>query len=158
MTAYDLDRVDKEILTHIQMDARFVATRLAERIGVSDNTIHHRLANLEEAGIVTGYRATLDPAKVGLSLYFLFSCTTRISQRAAIAAEVRDIPEVVEVIELMTGQRNLLVKALGSTDEDITRLATQLDELNLEINDESMIRAEYDSPLDIDYFCGLPDL
>ncbi|WP_254544428.1 Lrp/AsnC family transcriptional regulator [Halomarina pelagica] len=149
MSPYDLDEVDKQILTYIQEDARFTATGLAERVGVSDNTIHHRLDDLEEAGVITGYRTTLDPDEIGLSLYFLFVCTVPISRRAEVAAQVRDFPEVVEVTELMTGQRNLLVKVVGAEDEDITHLATRLDELDLEIDDENMIRAEYSRPLEV---------
>ena len=49
----------------------------------------------------------------------------------------------------MTGQRNLLIKAVGVVDDDITQLATRLDELDLEINDENMIRAEHGQSLEV---------
>lgn len=149
MPSYTLDEVDKRILAHIQEDARFTATGLAEKIGVSDNTIHHRLDVLEREGVIAGYRTVLDPERLGLPLCFVFVCTVRISQRSDVAARVRDIPGVLTVTELMTGQHNLLVKAVGATDEEITRLATRLDELNLEINDENMVRAEHSLPVDV---------
>ena len=45
--------------------------------------------------------------------------------------------------------RSLLVKAVGTVDEDITDLATKLDQLDLEINDENMIRAEHKQPFEL---------
>ncbi|WP_225335454.1 Lrp/AsnC family transcriptional regulator [Halomicrobium urmianum] len=147
MADYDLDDVDRQILDHLQEDARYTATELAEAVGVSDNTIHNRMERLEEAGVITGYTATVDHDRAGLSLYFHFTCTARISDRADVAEEVLSIPEVIEVTELMTGQRNLHVRMVAADDEDITRLAQRLDDLALEINDENLIREERRDPL-----------
>jgi len=156
--AYELDDVDRQLLNYLQEDARYTAIELAERVGVSDNTIHNRMERLEEAGVITGYTTLLDHDRTGLSLYFHFTCTTRISQRAAVAEEVMAIPEVIEVTELMTGRENLLIKAVGAQDEDITRVAEQVDELSLEIDDENLIREEHRQPLDYVTVSELVDL
>lgn len=148
MTAHRLDDTDKQLLNLLQDDARYTALELAEKIGVSDNTIHNRMERLEEAGIITGYRATVDFDSVGLSIYFHFSCTVRISERSDVAEEALALPQVREVTELMTGQENLHIKAVGAEDEDITHVAEQLDELRLEINDENLIRSDQTKPLD----------
>lgn len=148
MTKYQFDDVDKQLLNLLQKDARFKAIELAEEIGVSDNTIHNRMEQLADAGIITGYTTTIDHDRAGLGLHFHFSCTTRISERSAVAEEALALPQVTEVTELMTGQENLLIKAVGVEDEDITHVAEQLDNLNLEINDENLIRAEHTKPLD----------
>lgn len=147
MAAYDLDDVDRQLLDLLQEDARYAAIELAETVGVSDNTIHNRMERLEEAGVITGYTTTVDHDRAGLSLYFHFTCTTRISDRADVAEEVLAVPEVVQVTELMTGQENLHVRMVAADDEDITRLAQRLDELALEINDENLIREERREPL-----------
>lgn len=148
MTEYQLDEVDKQLLDLLQGNARSKAIELAEEIGVSDNTVHNRIERLEEAGIITGHTTTVDHDRAGLRLHFHFSCTTRISDRADVAEEALALPQVIEVTELMTGQENLHIKAVGAEDEDITHVAEQLDELNLEINDENLIRTEHTSPLD----------
>jgi DNA-binding Lrp family transcriptional regulator len=144
-----LDEVDAHILALIQENARYVATELAEEVGVSDNTIHNRMDRLEEAGIINGYTVDIEPRQVGLQFYYHFSCTTRISDRSEVAEEVISYPEVVEVTQLMTGQENLHIKLVGKTDRDVTRMAEQLDELDLEINDENLIRAEQTKPIDL---------
>lgn len=148
MTDYQLDNVDKQLLDLLQENARYTATELAEKVGVSDNTIHNRMERLEDAGIITGYTTTVDHDKTGLRLYFHFTCTTRISERSDVAEKALALPEVLEVTELMTGQTNLHIKMVGAEDNDITRLAEQLDELALEINDENLIRAEHTKSLD----------
>ena len=148
MTAYQLDDVDRQLLNLLQEDARYKATELAEEIGVSDNTVHNRMARLEEAGVITGYTATVDHDLMGLRLYFHFTCTARISNRSDVAEAAMALPQVIEVIELMTGHENIHIKAVGAEDENITAVAEQLDELSLEINDENLIRSERRTPLD----------
>lgn len=147
MSSYQLDDVDKELLALLQENARYAATELAERVGVSDNTVHNRIQRLEEAGVITGYSTALDFDRMGLDLYYQFACTVRISDRGEVAEQVRAIPAVVRVTELMTGQRNLLVTAVAREDDEITRVAERVDELDVEINDENLIRAEHTSPL-----------
>ncbi|WP_137287374.1 Lrp/AsnC family transcriptional regulator [Halorussus salinisoli] len=148
MASYELDDVDKQLLGLLQENARYTALELAEEVGVSDNTIHNRMERLEEAGIISGYTASINHDQTGLDLYFLFTCTARISERSAVAVEALALPQVVEVTELMTGERNLLIKMYGAEDEDITHVAEQMDELALEINDENLIRAERTTSLD----------
>ena len=148
MAEVALDDVDRQLLTLLQENARYTAVELAERLGVSDNTVHNRLGSLEEAGIVTGYAASIPPTEVGLDFYFMFLCTARISDRGAVAERALELAEIVEVTELMTGQRNLHIKAVGSEHDDITRIAQQLDDLELEVNDEFLIRDEHEQALD----------
>lgn len=148
VTAYQLDDVDEQLLNLLQENARYTAIELAEEIGVSDNTVHNRMDRLEETGVITGYRTTVDPDRTGLRLTFHFSCTARISERADVAEEAMALPQVLEVTELMTGQENLHIRAVGAENEDITHVAERLDELDLEINDENLVRTEHANPLD----------
>lgn len=154
MPDYELDDVDKQLLTLLEENSRYTAIQLAEQTGVSDNTVHNRMERLQNAGVITGYTTSVDHEQVGLELYFHFSCTCRISDRAEVAQEALDVPGVLEVTELMTGQENLSIKAIGHEDEDITAIAEALDNLRLEINDENLIRAEHISHYD---YSNLPD-
>lgn len=148
VATYDLDDVDRQLLNLLQADARYKATELAAEIGVSDNTVHNRMAQLEDAGVITGYGAAVDFDRTGLELYFQFTCTARISDRASVADEAMAIPPVLQVTELMTGQENLDIRCVATDDESITEIAQRLDKLSLEINDENLVRAEHTQPLD----------
>ncbi len=59
----DLDRFDRAILDVLAADGRISVTDLARRIGLSKTPTQARLKRLEEDGVITGYRAMLDPIR-----------------------------------------------------------------------------------------------
>lgn len=62
----ELDQFDIRILNELSNNARITVTELSERIGLSKTPCHARLRSLEENGYILGYRALLDPVKLGL--------------------------------------------------------------------------------------------
>src|SRR5260221_11737995 len=68
ITPIDLDAIDRRILTELQADARLTNVELADRVGLSPSPCIRRLKRLEQDGVIEGYRATIDRAKVGLGL------------------------------------------------------------------------------------------
>lgn len=101
-----LDRYDRAILHLLQQDGRISNQDLAERIGLSPSPCLRRVRTLEESGIISGYRAQLNPRKIGLTLTALIYISMdqhtpeRFEQfETAIAA----IPEIIECL-LITGQ------------------------------------------------------
>jgi Lrp/AsnC family leucine-responsive transcriptional regulator len=102
----DIDRYDRQILHVLQEDGRISNQDLADRIGLSPSPCLRRVRALEEAGIITGYRALLDARKLGLSLMALIhiSMDRHTPDRFEnFEAEVGAIPEVMECL-LITGQ------------------------------------------------------
>lgn len=101
-----LDRYDRHILEILQVEGRLSNQELAERIGLSPSPCLRRVKALEEAGLILGYRAELDPRALGLTLTALIhiSMDRHTPERFAhFEAAVRAIPEVVECL-LITGQ------------------------------------------------------
>ena len=102
----ELDRFDKQILEILQADGRIANQDLADRIGLSPSPCLRRVRALEEAGLITGYRAMLDARKLGLSLIALvhISMDRHTPERFAnFEASVSVLPEVLECL-LITGQ------------------------------------------------------
>ena len=101
-----MDRFDRRILQVLQEDGRISNQDLAERIGLSPSPCLRRVRALEEAGVIIGYRALVDPRALGLSLMALIHISMdehtpeRFSQ---LEAAIREIPEIVECL-LITGQ------------------------------------------------------
>ncbi|MEM9125030.1 MAG: Lrp/AsnC family transcriptional regulator, partial [Pseudomonadota bacterium] len=62
----DLDRFDRAILRGLAEDGRISVADLARRIGLSKSPTQTRMKRLEADGVVTGYRAMLDPIRLGL--------------------------------------------------------------------------------------------
>ena len=63
-----LDRIDRRLLALLQHDGRAAGVELAEKVGLSPTATGERLKRLAREGFITGYRATLDPVKLGLNL------------------------------------------------------------------------------------------
>jgi Lrp/AsnC family leucine-responsive transcriptional regulator len=102
----ELDRFDKQILEILQAEGRIANQDLADRIGLSPSPCLRRVRALEEAGLITGYRAMLDARKLGLSLIALvhISMDRHTPERFAnFEASVSVLPEVLECL-LITGQ------------------------------------------------------
>lgn len=63
-----LDAYDRRILNALQRDGRLTNVQLADEIGLSASPCLRRVRQLEEAGVISGYQATLDADAVGLGL------------------------------------------------------------------------------------------
>jgi DNA-binding Lrp family transcriptional regulator len=143
----DLDSVDKHILYYLQQDARSTSsTDIAEKLGISASTVRTRLNKLEESGIIRGYHIDIDYDLAGYPLYTKIICTAPVPDRDDLANEARDISGVTAVREIMTGERNVYVNAIGRDHDDLNRISTELDTLGLHIVDEQLIRDEYVCP------------
>jgi Lrp/AsnC family leucine-responsive transcriptional regulator len=61
-----LDNTNVRLLDALSIDPRASAAELARRVGMSAPAVRERLARLEEAGVIRGYRVDIDPAAMGL--------------------------------------------------------------------------------------------
>jgi DNA-binding Lrp family transcriptional regulator len=142
-----LDAVDKQILYHLQEDARNVSSsEIGEKLGLSPSTVRTRLNKLEDSGIVRGYHIDIDYELAGYPLYTKVVCTAPVPDRDELADRAREIDGVTAVREIMTGKRNVYVNAIGQSHDDLNRIAGDLDEIGLDIVDEQLIRDEYVCP------------
>ena len=64
----NLDETDGLILQSLADDARTSTAEIARKVGLSPPSVSERIKRLEEAGIITGYTATIDPRAFGLEL------------------------------------------------------------------------------------------
>jgi Lrp/AsnC family leucine-responsive transcriptional regulator len=142
-----IDDVDGAILHALQEDARTMSSsEIAERTGTSDSTVRKRIQRLESEGIIKGYSANVDYGKSGYPLRMLLFCTASIPERGDLIPEILRIDGVVSVQELVTGEQNLLVTAVGESDDDITPVAQALLELGLTVADEVLVRSHETTP------------
>ena len=116
-----LDAVDWQLLELLQEDARLGFAALGRRVSLSAPAVAERVRRLEESGVLIGYHADVDVAKVG----FPMQAVVRIIASARLSEQllpvVRDIPEVLEC-QRVTGQDSFVVRvAIRSVEhlEDI---------------------------------------
>ena len=146
METVDLDYTDRCILYSLQEDARRMsASTIAERLDVSARTVRNRIDKLEESGVIDGYRLDVNYETAGYQLHTMVVCTAPIEGREEIAKEAADVPGVINVREIMTGDQNLLVEVVGTDGDDLSRITSDLNDIGVHINDENIIRNDHDS-------------
>ena len=114
MPKLKFDAVDRRILAALQRDARLTNVQLAEEVGLSPSPCLRRVKLLEEAGILTGYHASLDRAEVGLGLMVFVG--VKVERHGDTDAEsfrvaVRRLPEVV-VCHIVSGETDFLLQVV----------------------------------------------
>jgi DNA-binding Lrp family transcriptional regulator len=109
-----MDVVDRKILAVLQEDGRLTITELAERVRLSVSPCHRRLRALEKSGVITGYRAQLDPQALGLGFECLVFVTLRESDSATVSGfedAVAAVPNVLQAQRLF-GQPDYLLRVV----------------------------------------------
>lgn len=109
----DLDRIDRRILAVLQLDGRITVTDLAERVGLSATATAERMRRLVRDGYILGFRAELDPVKLGRGLLvFVEVLLDRTSPDVfdAFAQQVKRSGEVLEC-HLVAGGFDYLIKS-----------------------------------------------
>jgi len=107
-----LDRIDRRIVNALQRDGRLANNELAAKVSLSPSPCLRRVRNLEEAGVIKGYAALVDPAKVGL--HMLAYVTVKLEKKGQMPAEdfasaVNTWSEVTECYS-MTGDMDYLLR------------------------------------------------
>jgi Lrp/AsnC family transcriptional regulator, leucine-responsive regulatory protein len=94
----NLDAFDIAILRELQTDGRLSNTELANRVGLSAAPCWRRVRALEEAGLITGYRAELDRKKLGLGVLAFVRVDAERNNAEATQTLERDIAQLPEVV------------------------------------------------------------
>ncbi|MGQ3412331.1 winged helix-turn-helix transcriptional regulator [Natrinema sp. LN54] len=142
-----IDEIDERILYYLTEDARHTsAPDIAEEVDISPPTVRNRIRRLEENGVIIGYHAHVNYERANSRLTNLFVCTTSATKRQELAQRALDIPGVVNVREIMTGRGDLRIKAVGTDTDDLTRIAQDITDLGIEIDDEALLHREYFRP------------
>jgi Lrp/AsnC family leucine-responsive transcriptional regulator len=108
----ELDRFDRAIVQILSGEGRVSITDLATRIGLSKSPTQARLRRLEEAGVIIGYRALVDPIRLGLDHVAFVEVRLSDTREAALRAfnaAVSKLPEV-EQAHMIAGNFDYLLK------------------------------------------------
>jgi len=108
----ELDRFDHAILSALGQDGRMSVTDLAKKIGLSKSPTQARLKRLESDGFILGYRAMIDPIRLGMDHVAFLEVRLSDTREDALSAfnkAVSKIPEIEEV-HLIAGNFDYLMK------------------------------------------------
>lgn len=113
-----MDAIDRRILRALHGEARLTNAELAERVGLSPSPCWARVRRLEQVGVIRGYRAELDQAKLSLPDTVIIEVMTEKHDQEQLTRFEEAIANMPEVIEawLVTGEYDyILTAAVGGT-------------------------------------------
>lgn len=94
-----IDRFDRAILDILAVDGRLPITELAQRIGLSKSPTQARLKRLVAEGYIRGFRAILDPRKLGMDHVAFTEVKLSDTREAALEAFARAVLRIPEIEE-----------------------------------------------------------
>jgi len=121
-----LDRIGLNILAVLQENARMPLARIGERVGLSSPAVAERVKKLEEAGVITGYHARIDPAVMGRSVAAFIELTTDARNYPAVkslAAELTEITSCHHVSGEASFILHVRVDAVGDLEPLVARFS-----------------------------------
>jgi Lrp/AsnC family leucine-responsive transcriptional regulator len=123
--ATNIDDIDCAILAELQANARIPFAELGRRVGLSTPAVIERVHRLEERQVITGYRAMVDPAKVGLPVRAFVKVTVAGDKLAKFASLIRKLPEVLQC-HRVTGAESFMVQVAV---RDVTHMEEVIDSM-----------------------------
>ena len=119
---YPLDEIDIKIIQALQADGRAPLTQLSEQLQSPHATIRDRIHKMEKAGVIEGYTAIINPAKIGylINCYVELVLDHQVETEQAIQA-LMTIEEVTE-IHILTGETDAFVRIWASDIEHLRQI------------------------------------
>lgn len=120
-----LDRIDAAIIQELCADARIARAELARRVGLSAPSVGERVRRLEDTGVITGYGAQIDPARLGYGLTILIRARPLPGQMNNMIEAIRETPQIVSC-DRVSGDDCFVARAHV---RDVTELEAVIDRL-----------------------------
>jgi DNA-binding Lrp family transcriptional regulator len=118
----DLDGTDARILLALRQDARLSGVELAQRLGLSRNTVQARLARLESGDALAGIDRRVEHRALGYPLTAFITVRADQHRLGSIDGDLAAIPEVVEVHGI-AGEDDVLIRVVARDADDLYRIA-----------------------------------
>lgn len=121
-----MDDIDRELLRHLQVDARTSYADLARRVGLSAPSVHERVRKLERDGVLQGSAAVVDPAAIGLGVTALVGLQQREGAESDDIVEALGELEAVEDCWFVAGDEAFVVKVRVADLDALDRTLSML--------------------------------
>ncbi|MEU7928353.1 Lrp/AsnC family transcriptional regulator [Micromonospora sp. NPDC049801] len=137
-----LDQTDWRIIGELQRNGRVSYNQLGRQINLSPPSVAERVRRLEDMGVITGYRAIVDPAPAGLPLTAFVQMRCAHGRCLLRTSTADDLPEVYEVHKL-SGNSCTMLKVRAASMQHLEGLLERLGEHG-EMNSHVVLSTEYD--------------
>lgn len=118
---HNLDSSDIALVLALSADPRSTTVALAERLGLSRNTVQARLAKLESAGLFDSFDRSINTVALGYPLTAFIEVHVKQKQLASIVRQLATVPEIIQAFGL-SGRSDLLVRVVCRGADDLFRI------------------------------------
>ena len=120
-----MDKIDLKIIELLQKNARFPLKHLAEEVFSSTPAVSSRIEKLQEAGIITGYTANINPIKLGYNIKAFINLEVSPKQKTDFYPFIKSCPNVLEC-NCVTGKYSMLIKVAYHTTEELDAFINEI--------------------------------
>jgi Lrp/AsnC family leucine-responsive transcriptional regulator len=121
-----VDVLDRKIIAALRVDGRATYAELGRIVGLSASSVHERVGRLEANGVITGYRAVVNPSAVGLGVTALVGIQpTDTATDVDVADSLAELDEV-ESCYAVAGDDAFVVKVRVPTVDELERTLGRL--------------------------------
>jgi Lrp/AsnC family transcriptional regulator, leucine-responsive regulatory protein len=122
-----IDEIDRKIIALLQANARLSNAELSESVGLTISSVHERVKKLERKGIITGYVALVDPAKLAKPLlaFIRLSVDSHDTAKAGIASLCSEQPDILECHNV-AGEDCYILKVRAEGPKQLERLLSDI--------------------------------
>lgn len=115
-----LDRVDLEILKALQEDSQQTYTTIGNRLHLAHSTVYDRVKKMENAKIINGYTALVDPEKAGVrNILAIVTIYTDPRETGRVAEKLAQRAEVLEAYTSFSDELLIVTKVVAQSQEDL---------------------------------------
>ncbi|WP_457972025.1 Lrp/AsnC family transcriptional regulator [Arthrobacter sp. D1-17] len=116
-----LDGTDTRLLSALAQDPRQTVVALAQKLGLSRNTVQARMAQLEKKHAFLSFERRINPVSLGYPLMAFISVHVQQQKLGSLAEDLAGVPEILEGYGL-TGSADLLLRVVALDAEDLFRI------------------------------------
>jgi Lrp/AsnC family leucine-responsive transcriptional regulator len=120
-----MDSIDTQILKYLQRDGRMSIKKLAEIISLTPPAVAERIRKLEEAGIIIGYRAVVNPQRIGKNIQAMINITLKANKRKDFLLFAKENDCILECHHV-TGGFSMSIRAIFSEMSDLEALVGKI--------------------------------
>lgn len=121
-----MDDIDRKLVEKLRDSARTSYAELARQVGLTSPSVQERVAKLEKSGVITAYRADVDPEALGLGVTALVGIVTASGREYADVTEALSAIPVIESCYFLAGAESYLLKVRVASMAELEELIMQL--------------------------------
>jgi Lrp/AsnC family transcriptional regulator, leucine-responsive regulatory protein len=122
---FTADAVDRALLAELQRDGRQSIAELARTVHMSGSAVAERVRRLEDAGVIAGYRAVIDPERLGYGILAFLRLRYPSSTYGPLHELLAQIPEVIEAHHV-TGDDCFILKVVATSMRHLERVSGEV--------------------------------